>query len=139
MAEHQRGCQPPSHQQPRQGILRDEECRLGIACLLQPCLRIGFKSLRRKEQGSDVQFQRREQHLSAFINAITVATFGGIERGTHAKVLRSLPRKKERHWDLGQRGGLLKIVLPDNATQFFHRARQALRRKHQPMVKGRAA
>ena len=96
MAEHALGLHPPGQEQAGEGVLHDEQGRLGEPGLPQLLLRRRLAA-RGEQHGAQIAAQPRRQNLAACVDLAAEDRLRAIEVLRHPHVLRALTGEKERH------------------------------------------
>ncbi len=94
----------PAQQLPGQGVLGDEQRRLGQARLLHGRGRRLVTLLRLIERGAHVEVQQRQQDLGALVHGGPEHRLRLVQATTHPRVLGPLPGEEEDHLGRGRAG-----------------------------------
>ncbi len=97
MADHRRRADPPGHPLPGQGVLDDEQRRLGELGALQAPRRLPGLPLGREERGPQILPEDRPQDLAGAVHLVAEDGLGAVEVRSHPGMLRALAAEQEGH------------------------------------------
>ena len=139
MADQQRRCHAPGHEQPGEGIFDDHDQRQLHRGALQPVRRCRLVARFGQPQRPDVIGQFRLQNGEAPVHPVGEHRLGRIQIAGHAGVLRAAAGEHEHHLGTGTQMVMVENLARVGPFQQRRRLFMAFRHQHPPLVKGAAA